>query len=936
MRHGQSKPSGLESLLPANPLVGSGWLDRILRLILSGPPLVAVDVPRGYGADVLAAELIARPDTAVGIGDPESDATGATAMRLVTSPGVGRTELEGAMEALVDQGCRVVLLGSGSRNWSRSRTVPILGWETLSLTEDEAMRMVEVRDVPHEVGLAIHVFTSGWPAYFAAALEAAAGYGITRSAQAHDRLRAGPHLAPLVSACLSEISEEDRLCLGQLAHLEHFGPQVLDATLGTEGRSRVVDSGFPLRERFAGSFEIAEPIGEHLRGEYALDETTAAALCPSVVADLGVVAGARLLTAAGHPAAAGAALRSVPVHELDEGSQVELLSVLRTVLDSEKDDGTLYLRLARVLHNRGELAAQREALDRAAEAAAEQLNPALQLEAEAEKLLLDLPWIEPAEAQARHEQLLADADRYVSPHARIRLREVAAVLAAESGSLHQVYRSVNLLETVARDWEVIGEPARAAATLRLMTMNSLLFLGRYPQALSTMETACRLSAAQPQSLAKSVELLARVTALFGDLSTFDEVSERARHYLDGKELTWAEGYLAWSTMVAAGFRQDPAAVSHFYRRARSLLGDLLEHETGVIFIAEAAIAFAMCEEVESARDALADIDFRRAESPVEVLIAEITVGARDATSSSVGELVARAARQRAQLEIPSERAWRIDLEIELARKRTSSSSDNTALDDILAEACRHGLAPLFHAICGTAAPTDDDAQVHVQLLGEFAVERNGQPVQLPAGRVSEFVKLLASVDKPLPVDVVIDRLWPDVSTAVGTRRLKNIVNRTRSHLGPDAIVRGDGTVGLGNAVTTDLGLFRSHVAQMHLDGSESISHAKAAVDQYAGPLLPLDLYTEWVTEERRHAQASAHAALSKALSSPDTSPAWALHAARRIDVEHEIVYLEIVRAARARGDQATAREGLAAAAAACSALGIELPAEYLRLSTSPD
>ena len=936
MRHGDRSGGGFDSVLPVGVLAESGWLDRVLRLVLAGPTLLAVDVPWGYGSDALSAELGRRPDTRIGIDDPEAADAGPTSMRLVTSAGDDPTRLDRAVESWVARGCRVVLIGPGSRHWIPGRQVPILDWEALSLTEHEATTMVEARTVPSEVGLAIHVFTCGWPAYFAAALDAAAGYDISRSAQAHDRLRSGPHLTPLIAACLAGIGEDDRHRLGQLAHLEHFGPRVLDESLGPERLRLILERGFPLRERFAGSFEIADPVREHLRGEYQLDETTAADLAPAVVADVGVVAGARLLTAAGHPAAAGTALRSVPVHELDEGSQVELLSVLRTVLDSEKDDGTLYLRLARVLHNRGELVAQRDALERAAEAAAEQLNPALRLEAEAEKLLLDLPWIEPEEAQSRHDRLLADADRYVSPHARIRLREVAAVLAAESGSLHQVYRSVNLLETVARDWEVIGEPARAAATLRLMTMNSLLFLGRYPQALATMETACTLSAAQPQSLAKSVELLARVTALFGDLAAFDEVSERARQYLDGKELTWAEGYLAWSTMVAAGFHQDPQAVSHFYRRASSLLGDLLEHETGVIFAAEAAIAFAMSGEIQQARETLDAVAARRSESPVEVLIAEITVGARGASASSLDDLAERAGRERARLEVPSERAWRIDLELELARGRVAGGTGGEALADLLDEACRHGLDPLFHAVCGTAEAPADDAPVRIRLLGDFSIERDGRPIQLPAGRVSEFVKLLAIVDKPLLVDVVIDRLWPDVSTAVGTRRLKNIVNRARSSLGADAVVRSDGTIGLGSTVTTDLDDFRGHIARMHLDSDSSVAHAKAAVDLYAGPLLPHDLYTEWVAEERRHAQAGARAAVTKMLTSPDTSPAWALHAARRIDVEHETVYLDIVRAARARGDHATAREALDAAAAACSALGIELPAEYLRLSTSPD
>ena len=192
------------------------------------------------------------------------------------------------------------------------------------------------------------------------------------------------------------------------------------------------------------------------------------------------------------------------------------------------------------------------------------------------------------------------------------------MLSTEEGHLSQIYKSAGLLDAVAKEWAVVDKPAHASATLRMMTATSLVHLGRYPQGLAAMERACELSADQPQSLAKSVELAARVTALLGFVESFPDVPDRAERLLEGAGLSWADGYLAWSSMVIAGFAQDAPLVRHHFRRAEALLGDLLNHETGVIFVAEAAIAFALADDITSARALLDSVSQRAHESPLEL------------------------------------------------------------------------------------------------------------------------------------------------------------------------------------------------------------------------------------------------------------------------------------------------------------------------------
>lgn len=910
-----------------NQEISGSWGNRLEATIRSHTGVVAVVAPTGFGIGALVDRLVTSDDA---ISAQELDeSTNLRNLSLVVFD-LRCIELDHAsmqtIERLIAAEIRVVLASRTRTGLDGAWPLAVLGPDQLRITESEAMEMAEDVGVSHSIARSIHVFTSGWPVYLTAAIREAASSRIPSAAEAFDQLQYGRHAAKIMARCMTGVTTAQRYTLSQLAHFDLLTNRMLTETLGETGFEQIRRAGVPIIQGQMGWFEILKPVRTLLQAEHSLDENTAAELAQIIVADIGVVAGAKSLAIAGQSATAARVLSSVPVYQLDEGSQSELLSVLRTVLDTEKDDGTLSLRLARVLHNRGDLVGQRKALERASISAKDQLRPDLHVEAQAEMLLLDLSAISAQEARDRQRSLQLEGEEHLSPIARIRLREVEAMLSTEEGQLSQIYKSAGLLDAVAREWAVVGEPAHAAATLRMMTATSLVHLGRYPQGLAAMERACELSADQPQSLAKSVELAARVTALLGDVESFPDLHDRAARLLEGAGLSWADGYLAWSSMVIAGFAQDASLVRHHFRRAEALLGDLLNHETGIIFVAEAAIAFALADDIASARALLDSVSQRAHESPLEFGIAEITIAARGSSS----ELFDRVESVRTHVDVPLEREWRIDLEVALSdRSGLSSEETRSRLRAASEEAERHGLGGLCTAILATAGVSIADTAVSVCLFGDFSVTRGGQHVQLPGGHVSELVKFLAAQGKLVPDDIVIDRLWSDISRDVGARRLKNVVNRTRAQLGEFAITRTEGKIGLSSLVTTDVAEFRLLV----LDNPAACDPdmARRAIDLYKGPFLEVDLYSDWVESERQALKEPALSALDRALGSADTSPLWALDAARRIGPDHEEIYLKIVKLADRRGDTGTARRGLRLISDMCQAIGVDPPADYVEL-----
>lgn len=219
------------------------------------------------------------------------------------------------------------------------------------------------------------------------------------------------------------------------------------------------------------------------------------------------------------------------------------------------------------------------------------------------------------------------------------------------------------------------------------------------------------------------------------------------------------------------------------------------------------------------------------------------------------------------------------------------------------EVGRDGLSELFNAVM--RAPDDDSetAKIRVQVLGQFRITVEGCDRSVPEGKASDLIKLLAVRLKSVPVDVVIDHLWSDVPTEVGTRRLKNVVSRARALIGRNGVERSGWLVRLDPDVEVDLAELRTKLTTFRASGHQDVDAAVQVVDRYTAPLLELDLYQDWITSERRSYATAAAGALEIVVKAGAKSAAWAFDAQVRIAPADHKSFESIAQIASSQGDR---------------------------------
>ncbi|HEY6531879.1 MAG TPA: BREX system ATP-binding domain-containing protein, partial [Acidimicrobiales bacterium] len=189
--------------------------------------------------------------------------------------------------------------------------------------------------------------------------------------------------------------------------------------------------------------------------------------------------------------------------------------------------------------------------------------------------------------------------------------------------------------------------------------------------------------------------------------------------------------------------------------------------------------------------------------------------------------------------------------------------------------------------------------VDVSMLGGFVVAVDG--VAVPDERWSRraaanLVKLLAlAPDRSLHRELVIDALWPDDTLDRAAPKLHKAAHYVRRAFDrPAAVVLRDERVLLfpDSDVTVDVDRFEalSSVALARRDQAS----ARAAVDVYAGDLLPHDLYEPW-SETRRDGLRLRHLDLLRLLERWD--------AVAELEPTDELAHLALMRRHAAAGDR---------------------------------
>lgn len=207
-------------------------------------------------------------------------------------------------------------------------------------------------------------------------------------------------------------------------------------------------------------------------------------------------------------------------------------------------------------------------------------------------------------------------------------------------------------------------------------------------------------------------------------------------------------------------------------------------------------------------------------------------------------------------------------------------------------------------------------QLHVMVLGTFAVERGGAALELNE-QGARIVKLLACGAGGLHVDELTSFLWPDADPTRGRQRLRNALTRLR-RVDEHLVVRDGDLVRFGDAVAVDVAVFereaRLGLAAMAADGPAGAAIARSAVSCY-DELLPFDRYFAWTHMPRERLRrlylAVLDALVHDAQVRGDLDGAVALvHRGLEAQPPTEERYLEAARLHLARGDRSQARRML--------------------------
>ena len=140
----------------------------------------------------------------------------------------------------------------------------------------------------------------------------------------------------------------------------------------------------------------------------------------------------------------------------------------------------------------------------------------------------------------------------------------------------------------------------------------------------------------------------------------------------------------------------------------------------------------------------------------------------------------------------------------------------------------------------------------VRLLGDVVVEAHGRPFEI-RGRAPGQVMKMAALRGPVPVDEVVDILWPDAGPGVGRRRLNNVLARLRRDCG-DLVVRQEDALRLAPGTDLDVTVFAERadaaLAAARSGKPEAGAMCRDAVVLYQGELLPADRYEDWTATLR--------------------------------------------------------------------------------------
>ncbi len=175
---------------------------------------------------------------------------------------------------------------------------------------------------------------------------------------------------------------------------------------------------------------------------------------------------------------------------------------------------------------------------------------------------------------------------------------------------------------------------------------------------------------------------------------------------------------------------------------------------------------------------------------------------------------------------------------------------------------------------GQAAGEDkaDAFRIQINVLGKFKLLRGETPItekEWSAAKKPQMLlkALITRGVENVPMDLIIDDLWPDSSPEDGKRNFKVVLHRLRKILGYPAsslnsyVLFEMNSASLNrNMVRLDIEQFldfckRAREAEQSGDIRNSIECGKSAMELYRGDYLEDELYTSWTMQKRQEIRA---------------------------------------------------------------------------------
>lgn len=807
--------------------------------------------------------------------------------------------------------------------------------------------------------------TAGWPAAVGLLVEDLGTQvaGTTPS----DAIAADPGalLGRLLDERLDGLPAKRRALVGQVALLPTLTPGlVAEATEDAGLLDALIGCGIPIQPAGSGRQRMPDPVRERLAAErldprIARRAATWLARADELEDAIGLLVGAGL---ADEAAGSLAGLSPDRVERIDLRTMRALVrSIPETALRAHP---RAWLHLARACDAAADRGMRDAALASVAATISDHPDASLERELDAERArdLARDGAIDAAEALALRVLHAVPPDE---PLTRVRALHTLGRVAAWRATPRSLAEAETLLDDVVLLYRELGMPgwsAHAALSLAYHVHHprgeSAAALARLDEALSGLAGRQRLRAVL---LTFKAEILIATGRAAEALGPDDEARAIGAALGDRRVL----GYVAWNEARAASQAGDAARTLDRLAEVERHPGDWFEHFTGAELLADAAVLADRVGETEASARYLARARARRAETEQAVLIAEAVVAARSGDPAEA-EAGFRALETTERLETRDR--WWLALMRAWAARRAGDPGARAlaeqafrmaaAIDPALPSVREPMVSAALRDWLGTPDP-DPVLGVTLRLLGPTMLRRGTREVPVPPGRPAALLEMLGLADE-VPVDEVLERLWPEIDPDIGRARLRNTLNRLRDACGPVVVRHGD-ALRLAAEVSVDA----RHVeasARAALDGLRTVEGpskgepagitragaleaARAVINRHTGMLLPGRPYDEWAIEGRerlvRLQLALIDRVLAVARSQRDLDDAIRLaRSGIALDPDDEGRYVELAQLLLRQGRRGPALATLQAAVRMLADLGLQpgpaLAAELAAIGRPPD